>query len=139
MNERALSFYKSLKDLGGYWNLPTPSGELLERMQDLGFWCQERTPFTPEEGLYWCGFTPHGTTGFNGVPDFWTSAPNRGQARYESAMDCLESIFEIEDESNETERCPECGEDKPIADGYRTCADCMDSRQEWLCRCHHPS
>jgi len=47
--------------------------ELIEHMHEQGYWCQMRTPFGKgeESDGYWCGFTPHLTTGFNGVPDDW--------------------------------------------------------------------
>lgn len=34
-----------------------------------------------------------------------------------------------DEDEEETERCPECGEDKPKGDGYRLCFDCMDDHE----------
>lgn len=53
--------------------------KVVEKMEALGFWCQTQTPFGAIASLaaydgYWAGFTPHGTTGWNGTPDHWTCA-----------------------------------------------------------------
>lgn len=50
--------------------------QVVEAMAQRGFWCQMRTPFQAgEDGDgYWAGFTPHGTTGWNGKPDHWTQS-----------------------------------------------------------------
>lgn len=47
---------------------------VVEEMERRGYWCQMRTPFSEPKGDdgYWVGFTPHGTTGWNGRPDNWT-------------------------------------------------------------------
>ncbi len=50
------------EDIGAAWGL-------VERMVARGFWCQVKTPFEPAL-VYIAGFTPHGTTGWNGRPDF---------------------------------------------------------------------
>lgn len=47
---------------------------VVERMWQRGLWCQMRNPFTRDDE-YWCGFTPLGTTGWNGRPDYRASAP----------------------------------------------------------------
>lgn len=64
-------------DLNAAW-------KVVEAMRRRGFWCQMRTPFgTPEQKLddgCWAGFTPHGTSGWNGKPDNWTSAPTAPHA-----------------------------------------------------------
>lgn len=33
-----------------------------------------KTPFVPGE-MYWCGWTPHGMTGWNDRPDYYASGP----------------------------------------------------------------
>lgn len=53
--------------------------QVVEKMESLGHWCQTQTPFGAIGSLaaydgYWAGFTPHGTTGWNGTPDHWTCA-----------------------------------------------------------------
>lgn len=48
--------------------------ELIEYAKSNGFWCQIKTPFTPNDP-YICGFTPHGVTGWNGRPDHCGAAP----------------------------------------------------------------
>ena len=66
--------------------------DLVKRMDRLGFWCEERTRFLPEQDfIFRCGFTPHGTTGWNGKPDFLTSAATRPMARALSALACIEA------------------------------------------------
>lgn len=49
---------------------------VIDEMYRRGFWCQMRTPFQAgaDGDGFWAGFTPHGTTGWNGKPDHWTSA-----------------------------------------------------------------
>lgn len=44
---------------------------LIDRLakSDFGFWCRIQTSFTPA-APYFVGFTPHGTTGWNGRPDY---------------------------------------------------------------------
>lgn len=41
---------------------------LIDRLAVLGFWCRTTSPFTPGS-LHFSGFTPHGTSGWNGRPD----------------------------------------------------------------------
>lgn len=41
---------------------------ILIRMQELGWHARLTTPFQPGQ-RYHCGFTPHGTSGWNGRPD----------------------------------------------------------------------
>jgi ABA sandwich protein len=41
---------------------------VVEEMERRGFHGVVRTPFTPEDG-YHAGYTPHGSTGWNGRPD----------------------------------------------------------------------
>ncbi len=50
--------------------------EIVGEMEQRGYWCQMRTPFQapPDGDGHWAGFTPHGTSGWNGRPDHWTSA-----------------------------------------------------------------
>lgn len=71
--------------------LDLENGErLIEEMTELGYWCQERTPFFPGD-VYKCGFTPHGTTGWNGVPDHWSSGATRLEARQAAHKSALET------------------------------------------------
>lgn len=46
---------------------------VVEHMDRISYWCQMQTPFQPG-GLYYAGFTPHATTGWNRMPDHWTGA-----------------------------------------------------------------
>jgi hypothetical protein len=50
--------------------------QIVEMMERRGYWCQMRTPFQAGDGGdgFWAGFTPHGTSGWNGRPDHWTDA-----------------------------------------------------------------
>ncbi len=49
--------------------------QVVEKMRDLGYWCQMRNEFEAHDGPdCWAGFTPHSTTGWNGRPDHWTQA-----------------------------------------------------------------
>ena len=51
--------------------------QVVDAMNERGYWAQMRSPFGTGENNdgWWCGFTPHGSTGWNGRPDHWTSAP----------------------------------------------------------------
>ena len=43
--------------------------EIQAEMDKAGRWMHLKSPFEPG-GKWSCGFTPHGTSGWNGVPDF---------------------------------------------------------------------
>lgn len=53
--------------------IPGEIGAMLAEMTRRGWWAAIKTPFSPGESpnghLYWVGFTPLGTTGWNGRPD----------------------------------------------------------------------
>ncbi len=52
--------------------IPGEIGAMLATMTERGWWAQIKTPFQPASDggdLYWVGFTPLGTTGWNGRPD----------------------------------------------------------------------
>ena len=89
--------------VGGYWYPPTTEdhgfsplafqahfeswygiGLAVEAMDKRGMWCQIKSPF--ELGSdWWAGFTPHGTTGWNGKPDFRGNNQKPWFAVYEAA------------------------------------------------------
>jgi hypothetical protein len=79
--------------------IPTYSTDLVEAWQVVaalerrGYWCQMRTPFQAgDEGDgYWAGFTPHGTSGWNGRPDHWTSADTLPRAICLAALSVVEA------------------------------------------------
>lgn len=54
-------------ELGQAW-------KIVEALQRRGYWCRLQTPFDDRDTCYWAGFTPHGTSGWNGRPDHWTNA-----------------------------------------------------------------
>jgi len=55
-----------------------------------GFWCQTQNAFAPGSGeLCWAGFTPHGVTGWNGIPDHWTGTPSLNLSVCLSALAAL--------------------------------------------------
>lgn len=63
----------------------------LRAMAAQGFWSEVRSPFMREPGGtldtgWWVGFTPLGTTGFNGRPDFAASGPNFAIAAARAAV-----------------------------------------------------
>ena len=74
---------------------------VLERMRELGWWCQMRTPFggvelgdvgeadSGPQGWYCAGFTPLLTTGFNGRPDHQAHAPTLPEAVFLAACKAL--------------------------------------------------
>lgn len=66
--------------------------QVVEVMERRGYWCQMRTPFMEpgRQDGYWCGFTPHGTSGWNGTPDHWTSAPTLAEAICRAALKCVQ-------------------------------------------------
>lgn len=43
--------------------------EIQQAMESNGFWMLLKSSFEPG-GDWICGFTPHGTSGWNGAPDF---------------------------------------------------------------------
>jgi len=47
--------------------------EVVQELGRKGYWCQIRTPFGDDDNGYWCGFTPHLTSGWNGTPDHWVT------------------------------------------------------------------
>jgi hypothetical protein len=49
-------------------------------MHDRGFWCRIQTAWRPGDESH-AGFTPHGSTGWNGRPDHEASAPLGREAR----------------------------------------------------------
>ena len=55
---------------------------IIDKLAELGYWAELRTPFGKDEynDGYWCGFTPHLTTGWNGIPDHWTQAETMPEA-----------------------------------------------------------
>lgn len=63
------------------------SDDIVDFMDQLGYWCQERSPWLiGVDNNYWCGFTPHGVTGWNGIPDSWVDGATRAEARWTSAF-----------------------------------------------------
>jgi hypothetical protein len=85
-----------------YWERITPpryhsvdiaaAWEVVEKMHELGYWAQIRTPFGVESNLdNWCGFTPHETTGWNGKPDNWTNAETIPSAICRAALLAVEA------------------------------------------------
>lgn len=66
------------------------SDDIVDFMDQLGYWCQERSPWLVGiDDNYWCGFTPHGATGWNNVPDGWLGRTTREEARWASAFSVL--------------------------------------------------
>ena len=67
--------------------------QVVEWMCERGYWCEMRTPFGTGDHNdgYWCGFTPHLTSGWNGVPDDWTSAPTLPEAICLSFLAAMEA------------------------------------------------
>ena len=60
-----------------YTDVIDSAWEIVEEAGYQGYWCQLRTPFGADGECndgYWCGFTPHLTSGWNGTPDHWVSA-----------------------------------------------------------------
>ncbi len=94
--QQCLKFFTDSKE-----ELCNESEDIVEFMHQLGYWCQERSPWTLEDPHYWCGFTPHGVTGFNGEPDFWTPAESREEARWQSAYKCIEFMSKAPGDADE--------------------------------------
>jgi len=77
------------------------SEDIVDFMDQLGYWCQERSPWLyGVDDNYWCGFTPHGVTGWNGTPDSWVGRATKAEARWDSAFcrlvdarDALDSVI----------------------------------------------
>lgn len=53
--------------------------DVLDYMADRGYHARVQTPFEPGQP-YFCGFTPHGVTGWNGRPDYEAGADSLGLA-----------------------------------------------------------
>lgn len=92
-------------------------------------WCQMRTPFGGSSGDgHWAGFTPHGTTGWNGRPDFFTKAAHMPLAVCRSALKAVISDmgFIQDGFGNVYDRwCDNCGEEMQIVrPGKVQCPDC---------------
>ena len=80
----------------GMWSPSTDiaaAWQVVEWMCERGYWCEMRTPFGTGDHNdgYWCGFTPHLTSGWNGVPDDWTSAPTLPEAICLSFLAAMEA------------------------------------------------
>lgn len=74
----------------------TAAEAIINRMRDLGYYCQMRTPFEKDsERDYWAGFTPHSTTGWNGKPDHWTRAESLAEAICLAALAAATNTGEI--------------------------------------------
>lgn len=65
--------------------------QVVEKLEELGYWAQLRTPFDKgaADSFYWCGFTPRLTTGWNGRPDHWTNAPTITMSICLAALKCV--------------------------------------------------
>lgn len=61
---------------------------VVERMGDRGFHASVQSPFEPGED-YFAGFTPHGTSGWNGSPDFRAGARTAALAICRAALRAL--------------------------------------------------
>lgn len=59
--------------------------QILSNMQERGYWCRLSSPFEPEEQWY-AGFTPHGCTGWNGIPDNQMSGDSSSIAIMRAAL-----------------------------------------------------
>jgi len=85
-----------LRDVPHYSTDIAASWKVVAAMEKRGYWCQMRTPFgTKAQNLddgYWCGFTPHGTSGWNGTPDHWTSASTLPHAICLAALAAMERV-----------------------------------------------
>ena len=66
------------------------AGMLEAKMQERGFWLELKSPFFPGQP-YFAGFTPHKTTGWNGVPDNQELAFTGPAAIFEAAYATLEA------------------------------------------------
>ncbi len=65
---------------------------VVQALEKRGFWCEMRTPFSEpfKRDGYWAGFTPHGTSGWNGCPDHWTDAATLPLAICLAALKAIE-------------------------------------------------
>lgn len=92
----ALVAEKVMGDVGG--TVPYYSASLeamwlvIDAMYQRGYWCQMRTPFQAgaDGDGFWAGFTPHGTSGWNGKPDHWTRADDMPHAICLAALEAVE-------------------------------------------------
>lgn len=61
------------------------AGEVLERLGALGYHARVQSPFAPGKP-WWCGFTPHGCSGWNGRPDYQESGATGPEAICRAAL-----------------------------------------------------
>ena len=74
------------------------AAEVRERMRELGWWCQMRTPFLPEETENRVGFCEQGVTGFNGRMDFRVKHESTPTALCHAALLALGLAKDSEDD-----------------------------------------
>lgn len=64
---------------GGTWDAV---GIIVDFMEMHGFFLTLKSPWVMNpylltgDAAWWAGFTPHGTSGFNGMPDYYASGPS---------------------------------------------------------------
>lgn len=63
---------------------------LVKKLQNTGFWLKLTTPFLQGEP-HFAGFTPLGTTGWNGVPDHMGQGATAQEAICEAALAVLDA------------------------------------------------
>lgn len=69
---------------------------IVEAMHKRGYWCRTQTPWRQSDTDYWAGFTEHEWTGWNGRPDYWTSASSLPVAICLAALKAVTAIEKAE-------------------------------------------
>lgn len=71
--------------------------EVIREMREHGYWCEMRSPWTTDDDAqWWAGFTPHGTTGWNGRPDHWHSGDTLSEAVCRAAVAAMLERKEVD-------------------------------------------
>lgn len=64
--------------------------QVVEKMQERGFWCEVKSPFSKEYPDWHAGFTRHMETGWNGRPDHRGSGTTAPEAICRAALAVME-------------------------------------------------
>ena len=70
----------------GFFCRPVDMLKIVDRMADLGFWWEVKSPFDPFVSNWFAGFTPHNTSGWNGRPDHQSPGKTMMEATARAAL-----------------------------------------------------
>jgi len=76
---------QSLQEVPAFSTSIAAAWEIVDKASEMGYHARVKSPFMPGE-LYWAGFTPHGSTGWNGRPDYEGSGETAALAICRAAL-----------------------------------------------------